>query len=178
MSPKKRKRRPAGRAPARAGAPAAATQDRDPDSAAPAAPPAEDGAAAPRRRVSRTPVVLDDRRRWPVAVWIVLAAVWLLGSPLFLVFFLAEGFALVGEPAAGAGMRATAWYLLGLLVCALGVPLAGAAAAVLMRRRIAALLFGAALVVSAVPLFLLASPAELFDAVRTGLTAEPPSGGR
>ncbi|MBV2363131.1 hypothetical protein ACFPZ0_13880 [Streptomonospora nanhaiensis] len=174
MSPKKRKRRPAGRAPARTGAPAAATEDESPGGGAAADPRAEDGGtAAPRRRVSRTPVVLDDRRRWPVAVWIALSALWLLGSAVFFVLFLAEGFALLGQDPeqAAAGMRAAAWYLLCLLVCALGVPLAGAVAAALMRRRIAAILFAVALLLSAGLLFSLDSPAGMFQALRNGLTA-------
>ncbi|GAB3451107.1 hypothetical protein GCM10027570_27180 [Streptomonospora sediminis] len=126
--------------------------------------------------ISRTPVVLDDRRRWPAAVWTVLAAVWVLGSAVFFVLFLAEGFALVSaadsQHAAGfASMNTAAWYLLGLVVCALLAPLTGTVWAALLRRRIAAILFGAALAASGILLFTLDSPAGIFTAIRNGISA-------
>lgn len=126
--------------------------------------------------ISRTPVVLDDRRRWPVAVWTALAAVWVLGSLVFFVLFLAEGFALMGtaegDRAAGyASMNTAAWYLLGLVVCALLAPLTGTVWAALLRRRIAAILFGVALAASGILLFTLDSPAGIFTAIRNGISA-------
>ncbi|PSK98907.1 hypothetical protein CLV63_104131 [Murinocardiopsis flavida] len=123
----------------------------------------EPAAAEPAtvRTVSRTPVVLDPEPRWPVAVWSAAAFVWLVGTALFFVLYLAEGFAMLGEAeVTDAARRATGWYLVGLLVCALVVPLGAGVAAALMRRRIAAIGFAVALVASAAVLFSLASPGE------------------
>ncbi|MFW5417969.1 hypothetical protein J0910_15260 [Nocardiopsis sp. CNT-189] len=158
MSPKKKNKnkrtRPAGARPA------------------PAAPrggerPGGPGRAASRRR---TPVPLDGPPRWPIALWSGLAALWLIGSALFFILILAEGIALMGEtdPAPDA-LRTTALYLLGLIVCALAVPAAGAAAAAWLRRKTAAALFALATAASAIALFSLGSPAQLFDALRGGL---------
>ncbi|MUL40642.1 hypothetical protein FZ103_05515 [Streptomonospora sp. PA3] len=132
------------------------------------------GPAAGGAKVSRTPVVLDDRRRWPVAVWTALAAVWALGSLVFFVLFLAEGFAVISRgpgETAFASMSAASWYLLGLVVCALAAPLAGAVWAAVLRRRIAAILFTAALVCSAAVLFSLDSPAGIAQAIANGIAA-------
>ncbi|MFC4562294.1 hypothetical protein ACFO4E_10550 [Nocardiopsis mangrovi] len=142
--------------------------------AAPAAGPRTTGAAdhppAPApggRTVSRTPVVVDDRRRWPVAVWIGLTLVWALGSPLFFLLYLAEGFAMLAqEEITDAARRATASYLVALLACALVVPLAGAVAAAVLRRRIAAILFGVVLLGSGIALFSIAPPGEIAEALR------------
>lgn len=125
--------------------------------------------AGPSRR--RTPVALDEpRARWPIALWTLLTLAWLGGTALFFVLVLAEGLAMMDAPeVADASLRSTAWYLTGMLVCALAVPLAGAATAALMRRRIAAALFALATAASAIALFTLASPAELFQALRGGL---------
>ncbi|GAA4901138.1 hypothetical protein [Streptomonospora salina] len=162
MSPKKKSKRP--------GRPAA-----------PGPGPAESGPPAARRTgpataaasgVSRTPVVLDDRRRWPAAVWTALAAVWALGASVFFVLFLAEGFALISrDQGAGASMTAAAWYLLGLVVCALGAPVAGAVWAALLRRKIAAVLFSFALLVSAVALFSLDTPVGIAQAIGNGIAS-------
>lgn len=121
------------------------------------------------RTVSRVPVVVDDRRRWPVAVWIAAVLAWLLGSALFFVLYLAEGFAMLGETQiSDAARRTTAFYLLGLLGCALLVPLAAGTAAVLLRRRIAAIGFGAMLLASLAVLLFLASPGEFLGAIAGG----------
>ncbi|MFC3997524.1 hypothetical protein ACFOVU_16445 [Nocardiopsis sediminis] len=155
MSPKKKNpRKPKAAAPA-AGGPAAGAADHPPA-------PAPGG-----RTVSRTPVVLDDRRRWPVVVWIALTLVWALGSPLFFLLYLAEGFALLGqEEASASSLRVTGSYLLALLVCALVVPLAGTVAAAVLRRRIAAILFGVVLAGSGALLFTIAPPGEIAAALR------------
>ncbi|WP_046470567.1 hypothetical protein [Allosalinactinospora lopnorensis] len=118
-------------------------------------------------RPSRTPVVLDDRRRWPLAVWTVLAVAWLGGSALFFVLYLAEGLNLLtsGEVTTEA-RRATAWHLIWLLVFALGTPLAGAITALVVRRKVAAAMFSAALLISAGALFSLAPPTEMLSAIR------------
>ncbi|WP_017591759.1 hypothetical protein [Nocardiopsis potens] len=125
-------------------------------------------AAGTSRR--RTPVPLDGPPRWPIALWSGLTALWLIGSALFFVLVLAEGLALMGEtdPAPDA-LHTTALYLLGLIVCALAVPAAGAAAAAWLRRKTAAAMFALATTASAIALFSLGSPAELFDALRGGL---------
>ncbi|QBI54301.1 hypothetical protein [Streptomonospora litoralis] len=145
--------------------------------ATPTAPPEASAArGATPAGVSRTPVVLDDRRRWPVAVWIALTCLWALGSLVFFGLFLAEGFALMGtqgrnQDSGFASMNTAAWYLLGLVVCALAVPLAGAVWALLLRRRIAAILFAVALALSAALLFSLDSPVGIAQAVANGITA-------
>ncbi|GAA4936508.1 hypothetical protein GCM10023224_16700 [Streptomonospora halophila] len=168
MSPKKRSKKP-GRS---------AGGARPPTGTAGAAPtrtaPEQERKDAAASGVSRTPVVLDDRRRWPVAVWAALTAVWTLGSLLFFVLFLAEGFAMLGETddgAASAGMRTAAWYLLGLVVCALVAPLAGAVWAALLRRRIAAILFTVALLLSGGALFSLDTPAGIAEAIGNGIAS-------
>ncbi|GAA1074584.1 hypothetical protein [Nocardiopsis composta] len=127
----------------------------------------ESAAETPRRR---TPVPLDGPPRWPIALWSGLTALWLIGSALFFVLILAEGLALMGEtdPAPDA-LHTTALYLLGLIVCALAVPAAGAVTAALLRRRIAAAMFALATTASAIALFSLGSPAQLLDALRGGL---------
>ncbi|WP_017537706.1 hypothetical protein [Nocardiopsis halophila] len=127
------------------------------------------GTAAASRR--RTPVPLDEpKARWPVALWTLLTLAWLGGTALFFILVLAEGLAMMDDPeVADASLRSTAWYLTGMLVCALAVPLAGAATAALIRRKIAAGLFVLATAASAIALFTLASPAELFQALRGGL---------
>ncbi|MDA8370003.1 MAG: hypothetical protein M0026_09030 [Nocardiopsaceae bacterium] len=128
-------------------------------------------APQPRQRtISRTPVAIDERRRWPVALWSALTCAWLIGSPLFLVLYLAEGFALLNATEiTDTARRTTALYLTGLVAAALGAPLAGALTAALLRRRIAAALFTLALLASAGALFTLASPAEILAGIRGGL---------
>ncbi|GAA3765308.1 hypothetical protein [Salinactinospora qingdaonensis] len=121
------------------------------------------------RPVSRTPVVLDAPRRWPVVAWVVLASVWLLGSALFALLYLAEGLALVSAAATGsAGQQArqtTATYLAALVGCAVVVPLAGAVVGLWLRRWVAAGLFAAAVAFSALLLLSLASPLDILTAI-------------
>ncbi|WP_067974721.1 hypothetical protein [Nocardiopsis trehalosi] len=130
-------------------------------------PPAPGGAP---RTAARTPVVVDEPRpRWPLALWAGLVLVWVAGSAVFLVLYLAEALYLLTEEVTDAGRRAAGSYLLGLVVCALGAPLAGAVAAAVLRRRIAAILFGVALAVSALALFTVAPPGEVAAALTGSL---------
>ncbi|MBB6171796.1 cation transport ATPase [Nocardiopsis mwathae] len=147
MSPKKKNtRKPRGRRP---------------DPAAPTTP-----ATDPARPAARTPVVLEEPRRWPVAVWSLLTIAWLGGSALFFLLYLAEGFAMLNaEEVTDAARRTTAWYLVWLLVFALLVPLGGAAAAAALRRKVAAVMFTLALLLSGAVLFSLASPADMAAAI-------------
>ncbi|MDA2803935.1 hypothetical protein [Nocardiopsis suaedae] len=144
--------------------------------AAPAAPgPAPAGgtrtAEAPSRR--RTPVRLDEPKpRWPIALWTLLTLAWLGGTALFFLLILAEGLAMMDpQRSAEPSLRATAWYLVGMVTCALAVPAAGAATAALLRRKIAAGLFTLATAASAIAVFTLAGPAQIIDALRGGLSA-------
>ncbi|MFD0776648.1 hypothetical protein ACFQZ2_22175, partial [Streptomonospora algeriensis] len=123
--------------------------------------------------ISRTPLVLDDRRRWPAAVWTALASVWALGSPVFFVLFTAEGFALMRQESGGAAasMAVAAWYLLGLVVCALAAPLTGAVWAALLRRKVAAVLFTLALVLSGAALFSQETPVGIAATIGNGITS-------
>ncbi|ASU86247.1 hypothetical protein CDO52_15095 [Nocardiopsis gilva YIM 90087] len=123
-------------------------------------------ATAPAARPTRTPVAVDEPARWPVVVWCLLTAAWIGGSLVFFVLYLAEGFALLNAAEiTDTARRATAWYLVGLLVCALVVPLAGAVAATVLRRKVAAVMFGLALLLSAALMYSLASPADLVSAI-------------
>ncbi|CAM4315728.1 hypothetical protein GCM10009799_24700 [Nocardiopsis rhodophaea] len=127
-------------------------------------------AAADPARTARTPVAVEEPARWPVLVWCLLTAAWIGGSLLFFVLYLAEGFALLNAAEiTDAARRATAWYLVGLVASALGVPVVGAVAAAVLRRRIAAVMFGLALLLSAAALFSLASPADLVSAIGAAL---------
>lgn len=124
------------------------------------------GDASPRRTISRTPVVLDDRRRWPLAVWTLLTLTWLLGTVVFFVLFLAEGFAMqTGSSSGDSAIRAAGGYLIGLLCCALLVPLAGTITAAVVRRRIAAILFGLVTLASAGALVPLGFPVDMISAL-------------
>ncbi|MDA2811764.1 hypothetical protein O4J56_14070 [Nocardiopsis sp. RSe5-2] len=149
---------------------------RTPAAGASAPGPAADGTGgalkAPSRR--RTPVPLDEPRpRWPLALWTLLALVWLGGTALFFILVLAEGLAMMDHQSPqelAPSLRATAWYLIGMLTCALAVPAAGAATAALLRRKIAAGLFALATAASAIAVFTLAGPTEIIDALRGGLS--------
>ncbi|CAL9349570.1 hypothetical protein SUDANB121_00449 [Nocardiopsis dassonvillei] len=163
MSPKKRrKRRPGpdnGSPPRRARETPGGNRD-----AAPAA-----------GRISRTPVVVGDPPdRRLTALWVVLGLVWGLGSPLALAALLFTTLDAAAVDPADPGAAAEAVDSIGtsliwLLVLALLVPAASAVAAVVLRRRIAAIGFTAALVVSAVLVFWAMPPAELWDALRSHL---------
>ncbi len=166
MSPKKRKRRRAQR----------------PDTA-PTAPPQgqsePDPGPLPRTgSVSRTPVVVaDPPDRRITALWVVLTLVWLLGTPLalanllFVFMDLQESviYAAPDAPVAPESLEPVGNALVWVLVLALVVPAASAVTALVLRRRIAAIGFTAALVVSALPLLWVMPPAELWDALSTHL---------
>ncbi|WP_150251381.1 hypothetical protein [Nocardiopsis deserti] len=166
MSPKKRKRRRAQR----------------PDTA-PTAPPREESEPGPgpltrTGGVSRTPVVVTDPPdRRITALWVVLSLVWLLGTPLalanllFVFMDLQETviYAAPDAPVAPESLEPVGNALVWVLVLALVVPAASAVTALVLRRRIAAIGFTAALVVSALPLLWVMPPAELWDALRTHL---------
>jgi hypothetical protein len=164
VSPKKRKRRK-DRSPGTAPA-AAARTDQDPD-------------RAPERttgRISRTPVVIaDPPDRRITLLWVVLTLLWALGSflalanLLFTAMDLQDAAVAAADPTAPApqeAMDAVGNALVWVLVLALGVPLGGAVTALVLRRRIAAIGFTAALVLSAAPLLWVMPPAELWDALR------------
>lgn len=165
MSPKKRRQRKPRRDHDRGPAPEHAGREGAEESAAPA-----------RGRVSRTPVVVDDPPdRRITALWVVLSLVWGLGSPLALamLLFTTMDAAAVdpADPAAAAGaVDSIGTALIWLLVLALVVPALSAVAAVVLRRKIAAIGFTAALAVSAALVFWAMPPAELWDALRTHLT--------
>lgn len=119
----------------------------------------------------RTPYVVDVPSRWPVLVWTVLGLVWAIGVPLFLLFFVAEGFALQAEEVTDEARRRLAWYLIGLIGCALVVPLGGLGAALWLRRKIAAWMFGGLAAVSFVAMWALVPPWQLVTAIWEGFTA-------
>ena len=75
-----------------------------------------------------------------------------------------------GDPTAAPDLSAVGNALIWVLVLALLVPAASAVAAAVLRRRIAAIGFTAALVASAVPLFWVMPPPDLWDALRAHLT--------
>ncbi|RCV48032.1 hypothetical protein [Marinitenerispora sediminis] len=157
MSPKKKR----ARRPARPATPPTRPNGRP---AQPDRPVRVDPARLPA--VSRTPVVVEERRRWPLVVWPGLGFAWLVGTALFGVLWLAEGVQLLTMAEVTAAARRTAaWYLVWMLVCALLVPLAGAALALRTRRRAAAAFFGLALLLSVAGLWLLAPPSEYAGAL-------------
>ncbi|AAZ55568.1 hypothetical protein Tfu_1532 [Thermobifida fusca YX] len=124
--------------------------------------------ATPPLKVSRTPLRVDEPPRWPMLVWSLLVVVWVLGSLTALMGVMASVTVLLDDVTDQA-RRQGAWALVWLLGCGLGVPLVGTVWAALLRRRVAAALFGCAFVGSAVLLGLLASPGEIWAALRTGL---------
>ncbi|KUP96901.1 hypothetical protein [Thermobifida cellulosilytica] len=125
--------------------------------------------APARAGVVRTPVVVEEPPpRWPLLVWAALVVVWVLGSlATFMRVLAAAG--MTPEELTDEVRAQAAWALLWLLVFALGTPLAGAVWAALLRRRVAAALFGCALAGSAVLLWLIAPPGEVWAALRAGL---------
>jgi hypothetical protein len=163
VSPKKRKRRK-DRPTAPASATASSTREAD-------APPART-----EGRISRTPVVVaDPPDRRITLLWVVLTLVWALGTflalanLLFTAMDLQDAAVAAADPTAPApqgAMDAVGNALVWVLVLALGVPLGGAVTALVLRRRIAAIGFTAALVLSAAPLLWVMPPAELWDALR------------
>ncbi|MFI6578579.1 hypothetical protein ACIBFB_22575 [Nocardiopsis sp. NPDC050513] len=136
----------------------------------------------PRKRtISRTPVVIDDPPdRRITALWVLLTLVWLLGTPLamvnlmFVVMDAQEAAYLAPDPTTGNApadlVTDVGNALVWVLVTALAVPAASTAAALWLRRRIAAIGFAAALAVSAVPLLVVMPPADLWQALVTHFT--------
>ncbi len=115
----------------------------------------------------REPAVLGDPRRWPLVLWAILALTWILGSAL--TFFLAitqAAYITSGVEVTTQDQRDMVGYLAGLLIFALGTPLAGAITATVMRRRIAAVIFAVLLLATAGVLFWLIPPAAMLDATR------------
>lgn len=129
----------------------------------------ESGRAAPPRSSPPVPAAVARRDLRRAAPWAALALVWAAGTPLFLLFYLAEGFAAMAQEQVGPQeLGAMRRYLAGLVVCAVAVPLGGAAAALWLGRRVIAGLFAAALAVSAAGvLWLAGGPAELAAALFT-----------
>ena len=137
-----------------------------------------DQAPAPTRaRISRTPVVVaDPPDRRITLLWVVLTLVWILGTflalanLLFVAMDLQNAALNVQDPTAPLPrdlMDPVGNALVWVLVLALAVPAGGALTALVLRRKIAAIGFTTALVVSAVPLLWVMPPAELWDALRT-----------
>ncbi|MFL1379152.1 MULTISPECIES: hypothetical protein [unclassified Nocardiopsis] len=165
MSPKKRRQRKPRRDHDRGPVPERADEDtgRGP------------GAEA-KGKVSRTPMVVDDPPdRRITALWVVLGLLWGLGSPLALAVLLFTtldaGAVDPADAAAGeAAVRSIGTALIWLLALALAVPALSAVAAVVLRRKIAAIGFTTALVISAALVFWAMPPAELWDALRTHLS--------
>ncbi|RNL81829.1 hypothetical protein [Halostreptopolyspora alba] len=131
---------------------------------------------SPRNRAHRHPTrttaahddttVLGDPRRWPLALWAVLVLTWLLGSTVTFALFLVEAAHITsGAEVTTQSRRDVAAYLIGLLVFALGTPLAGAITAGVLRRRLATALFATLLLVSAGILFSLIPPSETLPAI-------------
>lgn len=109
---------------------------------------------------------LKDPRRWPLALWAVLVLTWLLGSAMTFVLSLAEAtYITSGAEVTTQSRRNVAGYLIGLVVFALGTPLAGAITAGVLRRRLAAAMFATLLLISAALLFSLIPPGEIFPAI-------------
>ncbi|WP_304455010.1 hypothetical protein [Nocardiopsis sp. YSL2] len=167
MSPKKRQRRKA--APQR---PRTTGQDHSPASGQ------GDQPATGPRTDRTTPLVLPDPPDKRItALWVALTVLWALGTPLALAHLLftaldmqEAALAAGGDPTATPDLRAVGNALIWVLVLALAVPAASAAAAAILRRKIAAIGFTAALVVSALPLFWVMPPPDLWDALRAHLT--------
>ncbi|WP_017611723.1 hypothetical protein [Nocardiopsis salina] len=136
-------------------------------------------------RPHREPVrVPDPPDRRITALWVGLALLWALGTPLALAnllftFMDLQEAALAAEQDPAAGELTTVpgehlsnlgTALIWVLILALAVPLLAAILAACLRHKIAFFGFTAALAATALPLFLLMPPAELFEALRTHFT--------
>lgn len=133
-------------------------------------------ATAPTRRPNRQPVVVPDPPdRRITALWVGLALLWALGTPLALAHLLftfmdlqdtlAGPQADPSTPLPGDHLNALGSALIWVLVLALAVPLTATILAALLRRKIAFFGFAAALTATALPLFLLMPPTELWQAL-------------
>ena len=133
-------------------------------------------ATEPARRPNREPVrVPDPPDRRITALWVGLALLWALGTPLALAHLLftfmdvqqtlASTRADPSTPLPGEHLSALGTALIWVLALALAVPLLATILAALLRRKIAFFGFAAALAATALPLFLLMPPAELWQAL-------------
>ncbi|MEY9212049.1 putative membrane protein [Thermobifida halotolerans] len=104
----------------------------------------------------------------PLLVWGALVVVWVLGSLSSFMGVLASA-GVMPEDVTDATRREGAWALLWLLVFALLTPLVGVVVAAVLRRRVAAALFGCALLLSGGVLWLIAPFGEVWAALRAGL---------
>ncbi|MFE9246116.1 hypothetical protein [Nocardiopsis sp. NPDC006938] len=179
MSPKKRNRRKPLKGSAQAPA-----NDRDHSERGRVEP----GSTPDRRPLSRTPLTLaepPDRR--VTALWVVLWALWGLGSPLALLALLLAGLnafdtatlpldpAAAPDPGALADQEAQAVRAIGtalvwFLIMAWAVPALGAVTATVLRRKMAAIAFTVALALSVGLLLLTVSPGELWAALSAHLS--------
>ncbi|TDQ44175.1 hypothetical protein [Actinorugispora endophytica] len=132
-----------------------------------------DGAGTPATAgtAKRVPLVVEDPRpRWPLLLWGLLTILWVLGSLASFMMVLASA-GVMPEDVTDATRREGAWALVWLLLFALAVPLAGAAGAALLRRRVAAVMFVFALLLSAAGLWTVASPTALWEALSGGFSS-------
>ncbi|MFV2196444.1 hypothetical protein [Nocardiopsis sp. LOL_012] len=129
--------------------------------------------AAPTRP-RRTPLIIKDPPdRRLTALWILLGLTWLIGTPASLAALLFNTMDATLHPAAPgstAPLTALRTSLAALLLTGLALPACAAATAALTRRPVPALLFTAALALTATPLLLTVTPAELWAALTTDLT--------
>lgn len=123
-------------------------------------------------------VIADPPDRRITALWVVAALLWFLGTPLalanllFSVMDLQQATTTLTDPTAPpppANVDAVGNALIWVLLTALAIPATSTIAALLLRRKIAAIGFATALVISALPLLWLMPPTELWDALRTHL---------
>lgn len=129
-----------------------------------------------QKHTRTTPVhIPDPPDRRITALWVLLATLWALGTPLALAFLLftvmdmQEALWLAQDPNAPPPpetLSTIANTLIWVLILGLLVPLGSAVAATALRRKIAALGFATAFTLSALTLFLLMPPTELWEALR------------
>lgn len=138
--------------------------------------PGHDTTTAPTHRPGREPILIPDPPdRRITALWVGLALLWALGTPLALANLLftfmdlqdtlANTQADPTTPLPGDHLSALGTALIWVLALALATPLLAAILAALLRRKIAFIGFTAALAATALPLFLLMPPAELWQAL-------------
>lgn len=122
-------------------------------------------------RAGRRPAVIDDEPPlWPLLVWGALTVLWILGSVASFMAVVASA-GVMPDDVTDSARRDGAWALVWLLVFALVTPAVGAVGAVLLRRRVAAAMFTLALLGSAALLWLAAPPADVWAALRAGLSS-------
>lgn len=171
MSPKKRQRRKPDHD--------KDTQDQQPrqDEQAPGS--TEDQTEPGTRTISRTPVVIKDPPdRRITGLWVTMTILWALGTPvavaylLFIFLNMQDQMMNMQDPTGAPPqdmLSSLGTALLWVLILGLLVPLASAVTALILRRKIAAIGFTAALALTALPLFLLMPPTELWQALTAHL---------